>query len=132
MTEDAALRRRVMQAVRSEHTKPEMLVRRLIHRLGYRYRLHRRDLPGKPDLVFVSRHRAIFVNGCFWHGHECARGARPPKTNTEYWRSKIQRNVERDAANQLALEASGWHVLVVWECETRDSQRLERMLRKFL
>jgi DNA mismatch endonuclease (patch repair protein) len=85
-----------------------MIVRRLVHAMGYRYRLHRKDLPGKPDLVFGPRRKAIFVNGCFWHGHHCVRGARQPKANAEYWRAKIARNVERDAANEIALKAAGW------------------------
>lgn len=132
MTEDAATRRRTMQAVRSEDTKPELLVRRLIHSLGYRYRLHRRDLPGKPDLAFPSRRKVIFVHGCFWHGHDCARGARIPKTNADYWKKKIFRNVERDAATRIVLETDGWSVLVIWECEIKNKVRLEKLIRSFL
>lgn len=109
-----------MQAVRSEDTKPELLVHRLVHSLGYRYRLYRRDLPGKPDLVFPSRRKVIFVHGCFWHGHHCARGARMPKTNADYWKNKIERNVARDAATKSALETDDWRMLVLWECEIRD------------
>lgn len=132
MTEDAALRRRTMQAVRSEDTKPELLVRRLVHRLGYRYRLHPRDLPGKPDLVFPSRRKVIFVHGCFWHGHDCTRGARMPKTNADYWKRKIERNFARDAATKSALETDGWRVLVIWECEIRNQARLEDRIRHYL
>ncbi len=132
MTEEAALRRRTMQAVRSEDTKPELLVRRLVHSLGYRYRLHRRDLPGKPDLVFPSRRKIIFVHGCFWHGHECARGARAPKTNADYWTSKIRRNIERDAAAINALEADDWRVLVIWECQLKNATRLVSAIGRFL
>ena len=103
-------RARVMRAVKGKDTKPEMIVRRLAHALGYRFRLHRKDLPGKPDLVFPGRRKVIFVHGCFWHGHECARGSRQPKQNAEYWRNKIARNVERDADNLQALERLGWQL----------------------
>ncbi len=124
----------IMRAVKSADTKPEMIVRRLVYAMGYRYRLHRKDLPGKPDLVFGPRRKAIFVNGCFWHGHDCVRGAREPKANAEYWRAKIARNVERDTANKIALKAAGWSVLTVWECQTkaRDRADLEHKLHGFL
>lgn len=126
------VRSRTMAAVRSKDTKPEMLVRRLAHRLGYRFRLHRKDLPGKPDLVFSSRKAIIFVDGCYWHGHDCKRGARTPKTNVDYWRAKIGRNMARDAANIVALEARGWRVLTLWECELKDVDDLARRLQRFL
>lgn len=116
-----AQRRRTMQAVKSGDTKPELLVRRRLHALGYRYRLHDRRLPGKPDLVFARRGAVVFVHGCFWHGHDCARGARRPAANRDYWARKIARNRARDAANREALEAMGWRVLTVWECELRDA-----------
>ncbi|MCR9221809.1 MAG: very short patch repair endonuclease [Alphaproteobacteria bacterium] len=116
-----AQRRRTMQAVKSADTKPELLVRRRLHALGYRYRLHDRRLPGKPDLVFSRRRTVVFVHGCFWHGHACARGARRPAANRDYWAGKIARNRARDAANREALEAMGWRVLTVWECELRDA-----------
>jgi DNA mismatch endonuclease (patch repair protein) len=122
----------IMRAVRGRDTKPEMTVRRLVHGMGYRYRLHRKDLPGKPDLVFPSRRKVIFVHGCFWHGHSCARGARVPKTNRKYWTSKIDRNRERDARSQRALSDAGWQVLVVWECELRDAEELKVRLNSFL
>lgn len=125
-------RARVMAAVKGQNTKPEMIVRRLAHALGYRFRLHRKDLPGKPDLVFPGRRKVIFVHGCFWHGHDCARGARQPKQNAEYWRAKIGRNVERDAANLAALEALDWQVLVIWECEMKDRDALADRLKAFL
>lgn len=125
-------RSRVMQTVKSKDTKPEMIVRRLAHALGYRFRLHRKDLPGSPDLVFVGRKKAIFVHGCFWHGHDCKRGSRQPKTNAEYWRAKIGRNVSRDAANLRALDDQGWRVLVIWECEMKDRTALAERLRRFL
>jgi DNA mismatch endonuclease (patch repair protein) len=125
-------RSRVMQTVKSKDTKPEMIVRRLAHALGYRFRLHRKDLPGSPDLVFVGRKKAIFVHGCFWHGHDCKRGSRQPKTNANYWRAKIGRNVSRDAANLRALDDQGWRALVIWECEMKDRTALAERLKGFL
>jgi DNA mismatch endonuclease, patch repair protein len=121
-----------MQAVKSKNTGPELAVRRIAHRMGYRFRLHRPDLPGKPDLVFPRLHKAIFVHGCFWHGHNCVRGARTPKTNREYWTKKIERNQERDRAALAALKGSGWKVTVLWECRIRDEQSLHRRLDHFL
>ncbi len=118
----------IMRAVRSGDTSPELTVRRLLHARGYRYRLHRKDLPGKPDLVFPGRRRVIFIHGCFWHGHDCARGARVPKTNTDYWVEKVERNRARDARAGHLLAEQGWSVLVVWECELRkDLASLERL-----
>ena len=114
--------------------KPELIVRRAAHALGYRFRLHRRDLPGKPDLVFPSRHKVIFVHGCFWHQHDdpqCLDG-RLPKSRAEYWGPKLQRNVERDAAHVAALEADGWKVLSIWECDTKDAVALEKRIQRFL
>lgn len=125
-------RSRIMRAVHSKDTAPEMVVRRLLHSLGYRYRLHRRDLPGKPDVVLASRRKAIFVHGCFWHGHECLRGARAPKTNEEYWRAKINGNRVRDARNASALETANWNVLTIWECEVKQPQLLREKLIAFL
>ena len=123
-------RRRIMQAVRSKDTGPEMIVRRLAHRLGYRFRLHRKDLPGNPDLVFPARRKVVFVHGCFWHRHECRRGSRAPKTNREYWRRKLDRNRIRDGEVSDELERSGWKVKVFWECELRDiGQTAERLCR---
>ncbi|WES32188.1 very short patch repair endonuclease [Varunaivibrio sulfuroxidans] len=109
-----------------------MTVRRLIYSLGYRYRLHRKDLPGTPDLVFPGRRAVIFVHGCFWHGHDCKRGARTPKSNTGYWKVKIARNVERDAKTIDDLERNAWRVLVVWECELKDAGTLHDKLDAFL
>lgn len=111
-----------------------MVVRRLLHAAGYRYRLHSRDLPGKPDLVFRGRRKAIFVHGCFWHQHEretCLDGRRP-KSNTGYWDEKLARNVERDRRSQDALRAGGWDVLVLWECEIASTEELGARLRAFL
>ena len=121
-----------MRAVKSRDTKPEMRVRRLLHRAGYRYRLHAADLPGAPDIVFRGRRKAVFVHGCFWHGHHCRRGARMPATNVEYWRRKIGRNVERHARNLETLAADGWTVLTLWECELKDETALRARLEEFL
>jgi DNA mismatch endonuclease (patch repair protein) len=125
-----ALRSRTMRAVKGKDTKPEWMVRRLLHAAGYRYRLHANELPGKPDLVFPSRCKVIFVHGCFWHGHDCARGARKPKTNAAYWKGKIARNRERDDAHLAALKRDGWKVRTIWECEIDDD--LLSRLKKFL
>ena len=121
-----------MRAIRSKDMRPEMAVRRLVHRLGYRYRLHRKDLPGKPDLVFVSRRKVIFVHGCFWHSHHGCKTAHMPKSNLEYWRPKLQRNQNRDAKNLEAIAAKGWKALVIWECETADPAAVSVRIRKFL
>lgn len=123
-----------MRRIRSKNMKPEMTVRRLVHGMGYRYRLHRRDLPGKPDLVFSSRRKVIFVHGCFWHQHSdpaCLDG-RMPKSNTGYWNAKLQRNMERDAKNQMDLASLGWQTLIVWECEVEGGKTLQRKLKAFL
>lgn len=121
-----------MRAVKSRDTEPEMQVRRLLHRMGYRYRLQRKDLPGKPDIVFGPRRRVIFVHGCFWHGHDCKRGARVPATNTAYWQAKIARNVDRHARQLDALITKGWAALTLWECELKDRDVLIERLKKFL
>jgi DNA mismatch endonuclease (patch repair protein) len=120
-----------MRAIRSEDMQPELDVRSLVHRLGYRFRLHRKDLPGKPDLAFGPRRKVIFVHGCFWHSHDCSI-AHAPKSNQTYWGPKLKRNKERDQRNIQALEAKGWRALVIWECETRDEGPLKRCLRAFL
>jgi len=122
----------IMRQVKSKDTSPERLVRSLLHGMGYRFRLHRRDLPGSPDIVFPGRKKVIFVHGCFWHGHSCPRGSRLPKTNTEYWRRKIARNKERDRVRIEELRNLGWRVLVVWECETKDVDALRTRLEGFL
>jgi DNA mismatch endonuclease (patch repair protein) len=125
-------RSRIMRAVKGKDTAPEMTVRRMAHRMGFRFRLHRRDLPGKPDLVFPRLHRVVFVHGCFWHGHDCARGSRMPKANAGYWRAKIARNGVRDAANIAELRTKGWRTAVIWECELKKPARAEKRLAKFL
>jgi DNA mismatch endonuclease (patch repair protein) len=118
-----------MRAVKSTNTAPEMIVRRLVHGLGYRYRLHRPDPPGKPDLVFTSRGKVIFVNGCFWHQHACKRGNRQPASNVDYWRRKLAKNVARDRANVRKLRRLGWCVLTVWECQIKRPTLLPRVSR---
>jgi DNA mismatch endonuclease (patch repair protein) len=114
-----------MRRVKEAGTTPELALRRLIWRLGGRYRLNRKDLPGKPDIVLPGRRLAIFVHGCFWHGHDCARGARVPKANRDYWVGKITRNRARDAVARETLEHAGWRVETVWECEMKDARSLE-------
>jgi DNA mismatch endonuclease, patch repair protein len=121
-----------MRRIRSKDTQPEMVVRRCIHAMGYRYRLHVRDLPGKPDLVFRKTKKVIFVHGCFWHQHSRCREGRVPKSKTKYWRSKLKRNVERDQAHLASLKQLGWKTLVLWECELQNEERLHRRLAKFL
>lgn len=113
----------IMRAVKGANTKPEIALRKALFALGFRYRLHGAKLPGKPDIVFPARHAVIFVNGCFWHGHQCSRGSRRPKTNARYWRDKIRRNCERDAETLAALEKLGWRVRVVFECDLKDIDR---------
>ena len=119
----------VMSRVKDRDTGPERAVRRLLTGLGVRYRLQRRDLPGRPDLALGPRRLAVFVHGCFWHGHDCPRGARRPKQNAEYWAAKIARNRARDARNAADLGARDWRALVVWECELRDEAALVERLR---
>lgn len=125
-------RSEVMSRVRSKGSRPEMLVRRAAHALGYRFRLHRADLPGSPDLVFAGRRKVVFVHGCFWHGHDCKLGARLPKTRVDFWAGKIARNVERDVQAQARLDEQGWKTLVLWECELRDAASLAERLTEFL
>jgi DNA mismatch endonuclease (patch repair protein) len=122
----------VMRRVKGRNTSPERQVRRLIWRLGGRYRLNRADLPGKPDIVLAGRRLAIFVHGCFWHGHDCPRGARVPKANRDYWVGKVSRNRARDAAAREQLQALGWRVETLWECELKDAAPLETRVRGWL
>lgn len=134
LTKVSDARSRNMSAIRGKNTKPEMHVRSLVHGMGYRFRLHAKDLPGKPDLVFRSRQKVIFVHGCFWHQHDkksCA-DSRTPKTNTPYWVEKFSKNIERDRLSQAALRAMKWKALVIWDCEIRDRERLARILTRFL
>jgi len=120
-----------MSRIKSKNTGVEMAVRRLLTSLGYRYRLHRKDLPGKPDIVFPGRRAAIFVHGCFWHLHDCGH-YKVPQTRVEFWSEKLSKNVARDAAAVDALEGAGWRVRTVWECELRDLRTLTRELGRFL
>jgi len=132
MKETPEERSRIMRAVKGADTVPELMVRRLAHQMGYRYRLHRSDLPGKPDMVFAGRSKIIFVHGCFWHGHGCRRGNRVPKGNRDYWVKKITRNRERDQAAIASLTAQGWKVEVFWECEMKDRDDVVSRLQSFL
>ena len=120
----------VMRRVKGKNTAPELKVRKLLTRLGLRYRLHRKDLPGCPDIVMPGRKLAIFVHGCFWHGHDCARGSRVPKANRAYWEGKVGRNRARDVDHRAALESAGWRVLTLWECELRDEKAVERRVQE--
>jgi len=121
-----------MSRIRGRDTKPEVIVRRVAHSLGFRFVLHARDLPGRPDLAFPARRKVIFVHGCFWHRHRCRYGRPTPATRAEFWRVKLEGNRARDARARRALRRRGWQVLVVWECQTRDAETLGRGLRKFL
>jgi len=128
----AEQRRACMRAVSGKNTAPEMCVRRLAHSMGYRYALHVKRLPGKPDLVFVSRRKIIFVHGCFWHKHNCRHGRVSPATNSGYWSAKREGNARRDREHVKALRSDGWRVLVLWECWTRDLGSLTKRLESFL
>lgn len=122
----------IMRAVLSQNTTPELAVRKIVHRLGFRFRLHRADLPGKPDLVLPKWRKVIFVHGCFWHQHSCKRGNRTPKTRVEYWQKKLSGNRRRDRRNRDQLKRLGWSVLVVWECQTKNVEKLTQRLIRFL
>lgn len=127
-----AQRSRNMAAIRATNTKPEVTVRRLVHRMGYRYVLHDRRLPGRPDLVFPSRRKVIFVHGCFWHMHRCRYGKVVPATNAAFWHKKRTGNVARDRVSMKALASQGWHILVTWECELKNLCSLNNRLVAFL
>lgn len=129
---DPERRSAVMRQVKGRDTGPERTVRRLLTNLGVRYRLHRKDLPGRPDIVLAGLRLAIFVHGCFWHGHDCARGARVPKANRDYWLGKVGRNRERDLASRAALIATGWRVETIWECDLKDEAALTARLANLL
>ena len=120
-----------MRAIRSKGMKPELVVRRTVHQLGYRYRLHKANLPGKPDLVFGPRRKVVFVHGCFWHSHGC-KLSHMPRSNESYWKPKLEKNKMRDCQQLTALEAVGWKCLVIWECQIADGAALKRQLREFL
>jgi DNA mismatch endonuclease, patch repair protein len=125
-------RSEVMARVRAKDTRPELAVRRLVHSMGYRYRLHRRDIPGIPDLAFIRARKLIFVHGCFWHRHARCRNTRTPKSNIAFWEAKLASNRRRDVINRRRLASLGWSILVVWECELSDLGRLRRVVAEFL
>lgn len=125
-------RSEIMARVRATGTKPELIVRQVAHGLGYRFRLHRCDLPGKPDIVFPRYRRVILVHGCFWHGHKGCAKAKRPVTNSAFWDRKLSRNVKRDCENVASLRRAGWRVLVIWECETKDREQLAAKISRFL
>jgi DNA mismatch endonuclease (patch repair protein) len=124
-------RRRIMQAVKSKDTRPELVTRRLLHAMGYRFRLHRKDLPGRPDIVLPKHRKVIFVHGCFWHAHGCPKG-QPPKSRPDYWLPKLEANVRRDDSKINDLRAMGWKILIIWQCETRDHAVLAERLQQFV
>jgi DNA mismatch endonuclease (patch repair protein) len=121
-----------MRAVKGKHTKPELAVRKMLSAMGFRYRLHRKDLPGSPDVVLPGRKKVVFVHGCWWHGHSCHRGARPPATNVAYWTQKITRNQARDASARRKLRQQGWGSIVVWECQLKKGAAVAARLKRFL
>jgi len=125
-------RSEIMGRVKSKDTRPEMTVRRITHRMGYRYRLHRKKLPGKPDLVFPGRKKVIFVHGCFWHRHPGCPNTRTPKSDVDRWETKFRQNQERDQRVYSELQAQGWDVLVIWECQTKDESLLAELVDRFL
>ena len=125
-------RSEIMSRVKCKNTRPEMLVRRMIHGMGYRYRLHASDLPGKPDIVFRNRKKVIFVHGCFWHRHKNCKYSRLPKSRVTYWTEKLDKNRSRDRLNIARLRKGGWEVLVIWQCELRDIESLEKRVVQFL
>jgi DNA mismatch endonuclease (patch repair protein) len=126
-----AVRSEIMRRVRSKDTQPEMIVRKVVHRLGFRFRLHSKHLPGSPDLVFASHRKVIFVHGCFWHRHDCS-AAEVPASNRQYWQAKQNRNAARDRRNEAAIKQLGWKALIIWECEMKDRDKLGRRLTRFL
>lgn len=121
-----------MRRIRNKDTNPELVLRSMLHKLGYRFRLHRKDLPGRPDIVFAGRNKVIFVHGCFWHQHPGCREGRVPGSRLDYWVPKLERNLVRDAANRNLLEEQGWGVLVVWECDITNPQALSKRVEQFL
>lgn len=125
-------RRLCMSRIRGKDTKPEMIVRKLLHSQGYRYRLHVRKLPGSPDIVFVARRKVIFVHGCFWHRHNCRYGSVVPQTHPQFWAGKLEKNRLRDRKNRAELRKLGWEVMTVWECETRTLEKLRRLTEKLV
>ena len=131
-TVDKARRSAMMAGIRNKDTQPELRVRKIAHSLGYRYRLHRRDLPGSPDLAFPRLKKVILVHGCYWHRHPDCRYAYSPKSNTKFWQNKFRRNQERDRQTLSNLRSEGWDALVIWECETRDAAKLQARIAEHL
>ncbi len=129
---DKSKRSWIMSRVKSENTKPEIYIRSIIHRWGFRFRKNRKDLPGSPDILLPKYRKAIFVHGCFWHGHKNCKRATRPASNKSFWRKKLDMNIQRDKRNLRALKAQGWQVLVVWECQIKNEKRLLNRLRHFL
>lgn len=125
-------RSEIMRQVKSRNTKPEKIVRSLIHSMGFRFRLHKKDLPGKPDMVFPSKRKVVFVHGCFWHGHNCKRGKNRPRSNMEYWGNKIKSIKKRDRDNIKNLKKLGWDVLVIWECQIKNTKNITEWIVDFL
>jgi DNA mismatch endonuclease (patch repair protein) len=127
-----AQRRKCMSNIKSKNTKPETAVRKILYSLGFRYRLHKKDLPGRPDIVLTKKKIIFFVNGCFWHQHKGCKRNFTPKSNTDYWESKLNRNTDRQNRVVKSLENMGWKVYLIWECETKDNNFLEKKLKGFL
>ncbi len=125
-------RSKLMSCVRTQNTKPEVLVRKALHGMGFRFRLHNKSMPGRPDIVLSRYRTVVFVNGCFWHGHDCSKGTTLPKTNALFWKEKLKANVERDKKKTRELEEQGWRVVVVWECQTKSSEYLRTIISKAL
>ena len=129
---EPAKRSEIMSRIHGRDTKPELVVRRIAHRLGFRFRLHRQDLPGRPDIVFPRYRAIIMVHGCFWHRHPGCKYAYTPKTRVQFWRKKFEGNVARDRRNELALSERGWRTMVIWECQTKDHQDVVARIESFL
>lgn len=129
---DTAARSALMRSIKASNTSPELFVRQLLHRLGYRFRLHRKDLPGKPDIVLPKHKAVIFVNGCFWHSHLACKAGHVPKSRIEYWGPKLEKTKARDIRNNANLEAAGWRVLVIWECDVKNENNLTEIIESFL
>jgi len=125
-------RSQIMSRVSGKNTKPELKVRSLLHNLGYRFRLHRSDLPGKPDITLPKHKKVIFVHGCFWHGHKRCKRSKRPTTNENFWNKKLDGNIERDKRYRIELRELGWKVMIVWECETKNFDKLQHKLERFL
>lgn len=123
-------RHEIMSRVKNKNTKPEIIVRSLLHQSGFRFRLHRKDLPGTPDITLPKYKTVVFVHGCLWHGHHCERG-KLPKTNRSFWEAKINNNIQRDIANKKALKENGWNVMTIWDCETSSQTKINHLAEKF-